>query len=203
MAYANTAEKVEALRIVPKAREKNGQHQRPTTVAGREEVKVAAKEESKEERMRVALSAPHRRALSKSKRLCKTMKESDPRAGYPLGILYLTEALSIDQLNAGNRYVELYLRHGHHIVGHLPKFPSQAINDVSGGITTAADMTWEDAQKLRDQWHEAQTALADTGEWAACASALTSIGVMARMPKNDAELGSLRVGLNALHKAWL
>lgn len=202
MPYASTPEKVAALRIVPKARERNGQHQRPTTVADRSKAKEAAEGEREEDRMRVALSAPHRRAVAKSKRLCRTLKDRDPRAGYPLGILYLTEALSEDQLNAGNRYVELYLRHGHHIVGHLPKFPSQAINDAASGITTSADMTWEDAQKLRAQWHQAQMALADTGEWVACATALTSIGVMARMPKGDAELGALRVGLNALHRVW-
>lgn len=202
MPYASTPEKVAALRIVPKARERNGQHQRPTTVSDRTKAKETAEGQSQEDRMRVALNAPHRKAVAKSKRLCKTLKERDPRAGYPLGILYLIEALSLDQLNAGNRYVELYLRHGHHIVGHLPKFPSQAINDAAGGITTAADMSWEDAQKLRSQWQDAQTALCDTGEWAACAAALTSVGVMARMPKGDAELGALRIGLNALHRVW-
>lgn len=202
MPYANSAEKVKSLRIVPRAREKNGRAQRETTAKGRERVAATVERESEEEALRVALSHPHRKAVAKSKRLDPKLKERDPKAGYPLGILYLTEVLSQDQLNAGNRYVELYLRYAHHVTGHLPKFPSQAINDVAGGITTARDMTFEDAQKLKAQWHEAQTALADTGEWTSAASALVSVGVMARFPKNEAEIGSLRVALNSLHRAW-
>ena len=206
MAYANSPEKVSALReIVPPRREANGRFQREKTRGGREQEREARESESEEEAMRVALGQPHRRNIPKhrhedGKRIDNHPR--DPRAGYALGRLYLHGQIDRDQLGAGQRYVELALRHMHHITGHLPKFPSQAINDTVKGLDCSADMPDEKAMELRRAWSEAQRALADTCEWQACASALVSIGIMDREPRSVTEMGSLRVGLNALHRLW-
>ncbi|TXN33914.1 hypothetical protein [Methylobacterium sp. WL19] len=202
MAFARTPEQIERFRsLAAPRREANGRKQRPTTSAARVEARKAKDDMSETEALSVALSQPHRRPF-KSSRLDPKLGMRDPRAGYPIGRLYLEGTLTIDQFNTSHRYIELYERYAHQVVGVAPKFPCQAISDAPGGKSTGREMTFEEADKIKAQWHEAQTALADTGEWAACAGALVAIGVMLKNPRNDAELGSLRVGLNALHKVW-
>lgn len=202
MAFAKSPEQVERFRsLAAPRREANGRKQRPTTSAGRVEARKAKDDMSETEALSVALSQPHRRDI-RSPRLDPKLGNRDPRAGYPIGRLYLEGQLTPDQFHAADRYCKLYVRYAQHVVGVAPKFPCQAISDAPGGTSTSRDMTFEEADKIKASWHEAQTALADTGEWMACASALVAIGVMEKSPRSSAELGALRVGLNALHKAW-
>ncbi|KQP53048.1 hypothetical protein [Methylobacterium sp. Leaf106] len=202
MAFAKSPEQVERFRsLAAPRREASGQPQRPTTRKGRSEARKAKEDMTETEALSVALNQPHRRSV-KSPRLNQTLGARDPKAGFPIGRLYLAGTITIDQLNASEKYIELYQRYAHQVVGVAPKFPCQAISDAPGGKATSRDMTFEEADKIKAQWHEAQTALADTGEWAACAGALVAIGVMLKDPRNDAELGALRIGLNALHRCW-
>lgn len=208
MPYAKTAEAIASFReiIAVRAREPNGRMQRPTTGEGRREHARAKDEESAEQAMRVALGQPHRRALPKTRKdddgRNVEIDRSDRRAGFALGRIFLHGNISRDQLIAGQRYTELALRHMHHITGHLPKFPSQAINDTIKGLDCSADMPEEEVFKLRRGFQDAQRALFDTCEHQACSAALMSVCIMDREPSGERELGSLRVGLNALHRLW-
>ncbi len=207
MAWARTAEQVAEHRAIAiKRREPNGRAQRKTTRSGREQERQMREHETEEQAMRVALGQPHRTSLPKTRRDDEgrrvPIEPRDPRAGFALGRLFLHDTISRDQLIAGQRFTEIALRHMQHITGHLPKFPSQAINDTVKGLACTADMSDDEAMTLRRSWSEAQRALVDTNDWQACSSALGSICVMDRDPRGDAELGALRVGLNALHRLW-
>lgn len=207
MAYANSPEKVSSLRaIVPPRREANGRKQRSTTRQGQADEIAGRERETEEQAMRIALDQPHRRALpatrvdDSGRRV--PIHPSDPLAGFALGRLFLHGAIQRDQLTAGQRYAQITMRHMRHITGHLPRFPSQAISDSAGGLDCSAEMSDDEAFKIRRSYAEMQTALADTQEWHACVSALSSVCVMDREPKSEAEMGALRIGLNALHRLW-
>lgn len=206
MAFASTYDKLMALRVVPKARHRDGRTKRATTRVGRVEERAERDRESEDQILSVALSQPHRRNLPKTRKNDEGRRvEVHPRdalAGFVLGRMFLHGVISRDQLAAGQRYVELALRHGQHITGQMPRFPSQAIDDVAKGIACNADMTDEEAYALRRSWAEAQRALADTNEWHECGSALTAVCVMDREPRDDMQIGTLRVALNALHRVW-
>ncbi|KQO43014.1 hypothetical protein ASF08_10575 [Methylobacterium sp. Leaf85] len=204
MAFAKTSDQLARMRAAVNVvhREANGRHKRSSTKADLE----SRRKESEDQIMAVALAQPHRRSLPKTRIRDDGRRQDvdprDPLAGFALGRLFLHGVISRDQLEAGQKYTSLFLRHGHHVVGVLPRFPSAAINDVASGISCAAEMSYEEAVALKRSWNEAQTALADTFEWRACASALMHVCVLDREPGDAAMLGSLRVALNALGNLW-
>lgn len=210
MPYARTPEAVQEQRlkasIRPPRRYADGRTRKPTTREARQQARADRDRESMEQILSTALSQPHRRnlpnALKRDDGTREEISNRDHRAGYALGRLRLQGIISNDQLIAGNRYTELALRYGHHIVGHLPKFPSQAINDTVKGLACSADMTDDEAFNLRRSWSDVQSALSDTCEPQACNSALGSICVMDRDPRSEREVGALRIALNALHNLW-
>lgn len=214
MAYVKSAEQLADLRaaVIVTRRERNGRAQRSTTRAGQAAEVESRKKETEEQILSVVLDQPHRRRKDRGGPIPKARRTDDgrshdidprdARAGFALGRLLLQGLISQDQFLAGEKYGRLFLRHGYHVTGMLPRFPCQAYGDVAGGQTCAADMGDDEILALRQAWDAAMEALADTFEQRACCSALTSVCVMDRDPGSAAILGSLRVGLNALHMLW-
>lgn len=208
MPYAKTNDEVTAVRetIRIREREADGRRMRPTTRADRAQARTDEGGETEDQRMRTALAQPHRRGLPPTRRTDEgrqvEVQARDPLAGFVLGRMFLHGAISRDQLAAGQRYATIAIRHGRVVTGLLPTFPSQAISDAPKGEDCSAEMSDDEIFKLRRDFNDAQTALADTNEWHACGSALMSVCVMDRECRTEAEMGALRVGLNALHRLW-
>lgn len=173
--------------ISPRHREPNGRHQRHKTRDARAEA----------ERLKAigpVLKQPHRRRIPRGDR-------DNPYAGFALGRLRLADQLSPEQFGAGERYTRLAVRHMRDVTGTLPRLPSAAADEIAGGLPCLADMDDDAIFALRREWGDAMRALADTWEQQACVSALASVCIMDRDPTHD-QLGSLRLGLNALERLW-
>ena len=208
MAYAKTNDELSEVRaiIAIRAKRADGAAKAATTRAGRAYERQQRDQETEAQIMSTALAQPHRKALpphrisEEGRRI--EIQRRDPLGGSAIGRLFLHGTITRDQLIAAQRYTELALRHMHHITGHLPKFPSQAINDTIKGLDCSADMSDDEVFNLRRSFQDAQTALADTNEWQGCSAALMSVCIMDRETRSEKEIGSLRIGLNALHRLW-
>jgi hypothetical protein len=185
MPFASTPEKLAALRIVPKARERNGRVQRPTTVRGRVE-------ESQEKIMATVRNQPHRRGQK---------DPDDPKLGHALGRLYNERAITRDQYEAGERWKTLHEAHGRDCEGVSYRVAPQTL-EGGGGRSTATERPFEQLAALRKDWSAAMRALDETGEARAAYQALTLVCTLDSYPRNDDTRGALRVGLNSLHRLW-
>ncbi|KQT08515.1 hypothetical protein ASG40_11585 [Methylobacterium sp. Leaf399] len=186
MAYANTPEKLRHLKqISAPRREPNGRAQRPTTVVGRNEETEAAI-------MTTVRSQPHRRGHT---------DPDEPKLGDALGRLLIERAVDIDQYAAGERWKLLHEAHGRDCEGVSYRIAPQTL-DGAGGRSTATERPPEQLVALRKDWDAAMRALEETGEGRAAYQALTLVCTLDSYPRLDEVRGSLRVGLNALHRLW-
>lgn len=195
MAYASTAKKVAALReITPKPREPNGQHQRQSRPAQREEATA------------LAFTQPHRRNLPRKWRDDNGKEHpihpDDKRAGYSLGRLLLARQINEAQHIAGNKAGE---RLKAYIAIRTPGglgFGAQDFNRSGGGGGTGADMADATIARIREDMAEITHALQATSNPAECLEALVMVCVMDEDVRRHDVIGFLREGLNVLHRAW-
>lgn len=159
--------------------------------------------------MDVALRQPHRRKSSNGGRNGPSRKGKgrpdgarDPLLGFALGRLRTQGIISVEQFAAGEHYARLYLRFHSKILNHVPRFPSNAIDDSNVGSSCIADMSEEDAFRLSREWNDALSALEGIRAYHATCTALMMTCVMDYEPRDRVALGALRCGLNVLHKLW-
>jgi hypothetical protein len=165
--------------IIPRPREPNGQHQRPTASRQAEEM------------MSVALAQPHRMGNRSS--LCVDV----------FGRLFLAGLLSQEQFRAGERYTRLVIRHMRDVNDNLPKFPSVMADRIAVGLSCDPPPEDCDIFELRRQWGDAMSALMDiyAQPFKESVEALAAVLLWDREPTQE-RLGTLRVALNALHRMW-
>jgi hypothetical protein len=126
------------------------------------------------------------------------------RSGYSLGILRLWDQISEDQFAAGEWYAGVVHRYCalHGLRLPVPKSPALIL--VGAGRTCAAEPKKEDMDNAALKHRGARTALLVAGTQIGVGSRVNAITyavcVEDRAPEslNEADLGNLRVGLNAL-----
>lgn len=148
--------------------------------------------ETQEQVLATAVAQPHRKA------------SDDPREaklGYALGRALLTKTITGPQFMAGERYTVVAIRYMRDVTGSLPRFPSMAAELVDKGVS-GHEQDPDAIQAVRNDWDEAQRALLDTGEHYEANRVLAKLCVMDRDLASAAEVGVLRVALNALVRLW-
>lgn len=192
MPFARNPEAVAAARLKPRPREPNGRPQRATRAAQRDDI------------MGIAVSQPHRRHCPTTwidrDGVTKPLDPKDERLGYATGRLFIAKQINADQLATANKVADRLLAYIRLQTPAGLGYGVQDLNRTGGG--SGREMADATIARIRDEYREIEWALAETESPRECMEALVLTCAMDQPVTRHDVLGHLRVGLNALGRAW-
>jgi hypothetical protein len=194
MPFARNPEALATARLKPRPREPNGRPQR------------ASRAEQRDDILGTVMSQPHRRdrpiTFRDAEGREKPLDPKDERLGYSTGRLFLARQINADQLATANKAAERLLAYiGIQTPAGLG-YGTQDLNRSGGGGGSGREMADATVARIRDEYREIEWALAETESPRECMEALVLTCAMDQPVTRHDVLGHLRVGLNALGRAW-